>query len=135
MELAQEQEKVKTKKKYNVQYLIITLCITILMIIFIGVSHLKVPVWVVKGSGFLGILMFFEFIILILDHEIHHMTHGAPLWIFVIKVAILFVLFPLHHIIEHALINYMLKNQLLKKPTKGSIKKIAQKLWPWMSEN
>jgi len=102
------------------------------MILFITASQLRVPEWIIKGSGFLGILMIFEFLILLLDHEIHHLTHGAPFWIFMIKVVILFVLFPLHHVIEHALINYMLKNKLLWKPGKFSMKKIAHTIWPWM---
>jgi len=134
MELAQKIKNENTKKKYDVQYLLITICITFLMLLFIVASQLKVPEWVIRGSGFLGVLMIFEFLILILDHEIHHFTHGAPFWIFTIKVMILFVLFPLHHIIEHTLINYMLKNKLLWKPGKLNAKKIIHKIWPWMGE-
>jgi len=132
MELEQQKAEESRKKKFNLQYMLITISITILMLLFFAFSHMKVPVWAVKGSGFLGILMIFEFIILILDQEIHHITHGAPFWIFVIKVIILFVLFPLHHVIEHSLINYMLKHKLVSMPQGISLKKIAHKIWPWM---
>lgn len=135
MELLQEQEAIKQKKQHDLQYLLITALICFLMIIFVVASQMKVPLWVVKGSGFVGILMIFEFIILILDYEIHHLTHGAPFWIFVIKVMILFVLFPLHHLVEKAVIKYMLEKKMVLKPQKGSLKNILHTIWPWMKEH
>jgi len=135
MELIQQQEAETKKKKFDLQYLFITALISFLLVLFVVASQMKVPIWVIKGSGFLGILMLFEFVILILDHEIHHMTHGAPFWIFIIKVIILFVLFPLHHLVEKAVINYMLDKKLVVKPVKGSLKKVLHAIWPWMKED
>ena len=132
MELIRKKKEEELKKKYNLQYFLITFGIIALMTLVIVVNHFRVPEWVIRGSGFLGILMIFEFLILILDNEIHHMTHGAPLWIFIIKVSILFVLFPLHHLVEKSVISYMLHNKLIWKPRRGSLKKIAHKIWPWM---
>lgn len=132
MALIQEKKENETKRKYNIQYLILTIVIILFFLLLILLSSLKVPEWLIHGLGFLSILMIFEFVILILDHKIHHLTHGAPLWIFIFKILILFVLFPLHHLVEKWIIKYMTTNQILKKPNPISIKDVAQKIWPWM---
>ena len=132
MALIQEKKENDTKRKYNIQYFILTIVIILFFLLLIILSSLKVPEWLIHALGFLSILMIFEFVILILDHKIHHLTHGAPLWIFIFKILILVVLFPLHHLVEKWIINYMTTNQILKKPNPKSIKDMAHKMWPWM---
>ena len=143
MELANESRQIalnqnrieeENKRKFNLQYFIITMSIIFFFLIFIIFSRLKVPEWSIKGLGFLSVLMFFEFIILILDHEIHHITHGAPLWIFAIKVLILIFLFPLHHIIEKAIIKFMIQKKQIWRPNKSHLRDVMHRLWPWMSD-
>lgn len=132
MALTQEKKEIETKRKYYIQYMILTIVIVLFFLLLILLSSMKVPEWVIQGLGFVSILMIFEFVILILDHKIHHLTHGAPLWIFIIKILILFVLFPLHHLVEKWIIKYMTTNQILKKPNTKSLKEIAHNLWPWL---
>lgn len=141
MELANESRQIafdqkrleeEQKRRFNLQYFIITLSIIFFFLIFIIFSRLKVPEWSIKGLGFISVLMLFEFIILILDHEIHHLTHGAPLWIFAIKVLILIFLFPLHHIIEKAIIKFMIQKKQIWRPNKSHFREVIHKLWPWM---
>ncbi len=132
MALIQEKKENDTKRKYNLQYFILTIVIILFFLLLIILSSLKVPEWLIHALGFLSILMIFEFVILILDHKIHHLTHGAPLWIFIFKILILVVLFPLHHIVEKWIIKYMTTNQILKKPNPKSFKDMAHKMWPWM---
>jgi hypothetical protein len=143
MELANESRQISLnqkrieedkKRKFNLQYFIITMSILFFFLIFIIFSRLKVPEWSIKGLGFVSVLMLFEFIILILDHEIHHITHGAPLWIFAIKVLILIFLFPLHHIIEKAIIKFMIQKKQIWRPNKSHIREAMHRLWPWMSD-
>lgn len=143
MELANESRQIalnqkrideEKRRKFNLQYFIITMSILFFFLVFIVFSKLKVPEWAIKGLGFLSVLMLFEFIILILDHEIHHFTHGAPLWIFAIKVLILIFLFPLHHLIEKAIIKFMIHNKQIWKPDKLYFRRMMHRLWPWMSD-
>lgn len=132
IELAQQKQAEQQKRTNNIQYFIISLAISLLFLIFLIVSRFKVPEWSIRGLGFFSVLMLFEFIILILDHQIHHMTHGAPLWIFIIKVLILTFLFPLHHYIEEAIIRFMMAKKMLWNPSRNSFKQIALRLWPWL---
>ena len=132
--LNQKKQEQELSRKFNLQYAIITLSILFFFLIFIVFSRLKVPLWAIKGLGFVSVLMLFEFIILILDQELHHMTHGAPLWIFAIKVTILLFLFPLHHLIEKAIIKFMIQKKQIWIPKKSHFTGIMHKLWPWMSD-
>ncbi len=133
-EAALNQERLieEQKRKFNLQYFIITMSILFFFLVFIIFSRLKVPEWSIKGLGFISVLMLFEFIILIMDQEIHHITHGAPLWIFAIKVLILIFLFPLHHIIEKAIIKFMIQKKQIWQPSKSHFREVMHKLWPWM---
>ena len=121
------------KRKHNLQYAIIIVAIMASFLILILVSSMTVPEWLIDMLGFFSILFLFEFITLLLDHEIHHITHGEPLKIFLIKIVILTLLFPLHHMIEKNVTNYMKKNKLIGGINKTSIKKALAKLWPWIA--
>jgi len=132
LELNLQKQQEEQKRAFNLQYFLITLAISLLFLIFLIMSRYKVPEWAIKGLGFFSVLMLFEFIILVLDQKLHHMTHGAPLWIFIIKVAILTFLFPLHHFIEEAIIKFMMAKKQLWKPSKKDLKGIAYRLWPWL---
>lgn len=133
-EIYLEKKKEKEKKKYNLQYFAIAVGLIILFLILVVVSSLKVPVWLVDMLGFFSILFIFEFIILILDHKIHHWAHGEPIKIFLVKILILSVLFPLHHVVEHSVLAYMKKNQLLKRPKRGFVRRTFETLYPWLRD-
>ncbi|MEZ5022311.1 MAG: hypothetical protein R2728_03430 [Chitinophagales bacterium] len=134
MEILAEKKAEEKRRKFNLQYAIIIVAIMTLFLLLILASSLTVPEWLIEMLGFFSILFLFEFLILLLDHEIHHITHGAPLKIFLIKITILTIIFPLHHIIESNITNYMKKNKMIGKITKQSIKKTLGKLYPWMRD-
>ncbi len=134
LKLMKEREDSKKKKKYNLQYLMISIGILSLFILIIFMSRIAVPEWIIHGSGFLGVLMVFEFIILILDQQIHHLTHGAPLYIFLIKILILVFLFPLHHVIEGKIIRRLMSKKQIWKGSKNSLLGFFYQLWPWLNK-
>jgi hypothetical protein len=63
--------------------------------------------------GFFSMIFLFEFLILILDNYIHHLTHGEPWKVWLIKIGIISVILPLHHYIEEKLIHYLLSKKLI----------------------
>jgi hypothetical protein len=128
--LAKYQE--SQRLKFNAQYFAIGIGLILLFVVFVIISSLTVPNWLIEMLGFFSILFIFEFIILILDHKIHDWAHGEPIKIFLVKIAILSFLFPLHHLIEKVVTSYLVKHQLIKKPEHGMIKKFLIKLYPWM---
>jgi len=132
LELSMQKQQEDQRRTFNLQYFMITLGISLLFLIFLVLSRYRVPEWVIRGLGFFSVLMLFEFIILVLDQKLHHMTHGAPLPIFIIKVTILTFLFPLHHFIEEAIIKFMMAKKQIWKPSKNDFKGIIYRLWPWL---
>ena len=52
MELAQKIKNENTKKKYDVQYLLMTICITFLMLLFAEMTVLKLYFWFRNGKDF-----------------------------------------------------------------------------------
>lgn len=144
MELANESRRIEwlkqqrdeqIKRKYNLQYLLITVLITLIFLLFILLNRFRVPEWAVKGLAFLNILMLFELIILFLDQRIHQLAHGEPIKIFIVKVLILIILFPLHHVTEEAFIKSLTRKKLILKPSYTQFKHFIHKLWPWLENS
>ena len=134
-EIRQHEEYEEQKKKHNLQYFAIAIGLISLFLLLVIVSSMAVPEWLIEMLGFFSILFIFEFVILILDHKIHHWAHGGPVKIFLVKIAILSILFPLHHVIEHGVTSYMKKNKLLKRPKSGFFRRAMGKLYPWMDND
>lgn len=134
MEYIAEKKDLEKKKKYSIQYTIIIISIAVLFMILIVVSSFRVPEWLIEMLGFITILFLFEFILLILAKQIYRITHGEPLQVFLIKVSILMFLFPLHHIIEHWVTQYMKEHQMIGKITRDSMSRPLQVIWPWFKK-
>ncbi len=111
----------KLRTKHNLQYMGITAAIFGLFVLLAGLGRLRVKPWLIRSLGFLSFILLFEFIILLADKEIHHLTHGEPLPILLIKIVLIALLLPLHHWLEHKAIHYLLrhhKDSILKKDVK-----------------
>ncbi len=122
-ELERKKTLEKEEEKHLRQYLIISIFIILIIMSMVVSAFYHVPVWWIKSMGYLSFLMFFEFIILLIDGWLHHITHGAPIWIILAKVVILSALFPLHHWMEKAFVNLLVKNDL-----RAVFKKYSQKI-------
>lgn len=101
----------KITKRNNLQYLGISAAIISLFIGLIALGKLKVKPWFIRSLGFISFILLFEFIILLIDHQLHEFTHGEPLPILLIKIVIIAFLLPLHHWLEHKVIHYLLRHE------------------------
>ena len=119
--------KANQRRKYNLQYMLITIIIAVAFLILIMVGMFKVSAVTIRLMGFLSLIFFFEFIILILDNWIHHLTHGEPWKIWLIKIAIISFLLPLHHYLEHKLIRYLLSRHLIFVRSRLSVNSLFRK--------
>jgi hypothetical protein len=119
-----ELAKIRLQKKFNLQYMIITVVIAIAFLLMIMIGMFKVSAFTIRIMGFLSLIFFFEFIILLLDTWIHHLTHGEPWKIWLIKIGIISILLPVHHFLEHKLIHYLLSRHLITVRGKLSFSKL-----------
>lgn len=122
-ELAKE----KLRRKFNLQYMLITIVVATAFVLMIMIGMFKVSTFTIRLMGFLSLIFFFEFIILILDNWIHHLTHGEPWKIWLIKIGIISILLPVHHFLEHKLIRYLLSRHLITLRSKIKPGKLFRK--------
>ncbi len=107
--------------------MLITIVVATAFLLMIMIGMFKVSTTIIRLMGFLSLLFFFEFIILLLDTWIHHLTHGEPWKIWLIKIGIISLLLPLHHFLEHKLIHYLLSRHLITVRSRFSISKLFKK--------
>lgn len=119
--------KQKLQRKFNLQYMVITIVIALIFLALIMIGMFKVSTTMIRIMGFLSLIFFFEFIILLLDTWIHHLTHGEPWKIWVIKIGIISIILPLHHFLEHKLIHYLLSRHLITVRSKLSFSSLFKK--------
>jgi hypothetical protein len=102
------------KRAYNLQYLFIAVIIFSLFTVLAMLGFYKVSRKTVRMVGFFSFLLLFEFIILLSKKWITQFTQGTP-WqdlLFMIILAILML--PLHHWLEHQVIEYLTNKDLLR---------------------
>lgn len=119
-ELAKE----KLRRKYNLQYMLITIIVATAFILLIMIGMFKVSTFTIRVMGFLSLIFLFEFIILVLDKWIHDLTHGEPWKSWLIKIGIISILLPIHHFLEHKLIRYLLSRHLIYVRSRMSINRL-----------
>jgi len=123
-----EKEKAEAlRKKHNVQYMGITIGIALVFLLLILMGIFKVSETTIKIIGFFAFILLFEFIILLADAKIHHWTHGEPLPILGIKIILIAMLLPLHHWLEHRVVNYLSSRRLIVPSGKSFWKNIFAK--------
>ena len=120
-----ERKKILEKKEtqHNQQYLLITMLIILIIMTMVVFSYYKIPTWWIRSMGYLSFLMFFEFIIMLIDGWWHNKTHGEPWKILLFKVALLSLLVPFHHWIEKTIVNLLLQDHLRNFVAKYGFKK------------
>jgi tetratricopeptide (TPR) repeat protein len=104
--LAREEEK-RVEHRHNVQYMGFTIGLVVLFIVLVMLGWFAVSAGVIRALGFLSFIFLFEFIILLADKSIAHLTHEEPWKVLGIKIALAAILVPLHHWLEHKVIHYL----------------------------
>jgi hypothetical protein len=103
----------ETVRRHNLQYMAMIIAIIVIFLILLLISNFKIPTWVFRALGFFSFIFLFEFIILLADNKIHHLTHGEPWKIMAIKFIIIAMLLPFHHWLEHKVVHYLLEHKLI----------------------
>ncbi len=112
-ELLQKQIESNTIRKHNLQYMFIVILIAFSFIVLLIAGSFKIHRFIIKALGFFVFIFLFEFIILLADNKIHHLTDGEPLKIIGLKILLLAVLFPLHHWVEEKVVHYLLHYRII----------------------
>jgi tetratricopeptide (TPR) repeat protein len=130
--IKKEEEETK-KRRYNIQYMAITLGIVGLFLALVVLGMFKVSATTIKMLGFFAFLMFFEFIFLLFKKNIYSITKAEPWKDLIFMIGLAALLLPLHHWIEHRVIKYLtshnrltsaghhIKNRLMRRRKEGDV--------------
>ena len=119
-----QKEQLKTR---NLQYMGISIAISILFMMLILFGMFTVPKIIIRMIGFIAFICLFEFIILLIDSYVHHAVDGDALYIWLIKIGVLAILFPSHHYLEHAMVHFIESKKLMKLKEQISVKNILSR--------
>ncbi|WP_276134429.1 tetratricopeptide repeat protein [Polluticoccus soli] len=112
-------------RRHNIQYMVITLSIAAIFTVLIFLGFFPVSRIMIRILGFFAFILFFEFVILIADHKIHDMMHGEPLKIWLVKIVLLSMLLPLHHVLEEKMVHFLNSKKLVRWRHRFSARKMA----------
>lgn len=113
-ELEQQRQEQIIDRKEKLQLLFIGIMIPIFFIISILISRRKVHKRVIEFMGIISVLLFFEYITLLLHPFIAEKSHHSPVVEIVIFVAIAAIITPAHHKIQHWLLTKLSEYNYLK---------------------
>lgn len=128
-ELQAEKEALQENKKTNFQLSVIIFIIIVCFILLVIISRWRISRTILKTFSYLTFVLFFEFIVYLLDGMIHHWTHGAPLYIMAIKVVLIGMMLPIHHATDYRVTEYLLKKKLITEKKRVGFRGTIQAIW------
>jgi tetratricopeptide (TPR) repeat protein len=115
-ELQQDEQRRLQERKRDLQYALIGVVLSCMIIVFFLLSHtIVVKSVLVKLFGVMALLLLFEFVNLLAHPFISNFTHHSPIWMFLIMVCIAALLVPAHHRLEKWITHKMVeKNKRIR---------------------
>ncbi len=104
IEMEETKQKQAEERRQQLQLLFIAIFIPGIFLITLLLSKIKIHVRIIKIMGILSLLIFFEYLTLLLHPAVAEFTHHTPVYELLIFVTIAAILIPAHHRIEHWLI-------------------------------
>jgi hypothetical protein len=108
-EMAEQKLREKETRLQQLQILAICIFIPVFFIITVAVSRISIHRNVVRFMGVVSLLLFFEFIILLLHPLIEELMHHNKVLELLVLVCIGAGLVPLHHRLEHIVLEKLTK--------------------------
>ena len=126
-ELAQAKAIERKERGENIQYGIIVIGIVTMVIVLLLLSRSFIVNhnWI-RFLGILSLLLFFEFLSLILHPYLAEWTHHSPIGMLMIMVLIASLIIPFHHRLEHWAIGKLVEKN--KQVRLAAAKKIVSEL-------
>ena len=115
-ELTEQKQREQEARLQQLQILAICIFIPAFFMLTITVSRIQIKRGIVRFMGVVSLLLVFEFLVLLLHPPIGELTHHNKVLELLILVVIGAALVPLHHKLEHLLIERLTKTRLVENP-------------------
>ena len=99
------------ERDHKLKMLLVGLFIPAFFLFCIFLSRIKVHTKVIEFTGILSVLLFFEYLTLLLHPAVADLTHHSPFYEIIIFVAIAAFITPMHHRIQHWMIEKLTKHR------------------------
>jgi tetratricopeptide (TPR) repeat protein len=118
-ELAEEREKEKESRLQQLQTLTICIFIPLFFLLTLAVSRIRIHRNLIRFMGVVSLLMVFEFLTLLLHPFIEQLTRHNNVLVLLALVVVGAGLIPLHHRMEHMLIEKLTTHRTRKNKLPG----------------
>lgn len=98
-------------RRNNLQYSVIFLALLVVFGVILRLGNINMSVKVVEGLIFFAFLIFFEFLLVLLDPFVDSWSGGAPIYKLLINAVLAGVIFPAHSFFEHTLKHRMINKK------------------------
>lgn len=109
IELAEKAAKEKEERSQQLQLIFIAMFIPALFFVTVLLSRIRIPVKLIRFLGIISLLFLFEYLTLLLHPRVVEWTHHTPILEILIFVALAGFLIPIHHKLEHWMIERLVK--------------------------
>jgi tetratricopeptide (TPR) repeat protein len=99
----------KEERRQQLQHIFIGLLIPGLFLLTVLLARIRIKVKLIRFLGVISLLFLFEYLTLLLHPIVQHITHHTPILEILIFVAIAGLLIPLHHRLEHWMIEMLVR--------------------------
>lgn len=118
-QLVKEQEEIEaarvlaeqTSRRNNLQYSMIFLSILLFFGLVLSLGFIKVSPTIAEGLIFFAFLIFFEFLLVLMDPFIEQYTGGEPIYKLIANAVLAGAIFPLHAFFERVLKQRLIKSK------------------------
>ena len=125
-----QQETQKQNNKRDAQYMLITIFLAVIFVIMLIIGAFPVSRLTIKILGYFFFISLFEFIVMVIENSfLAKAIHNEPLKLWLIKIALIAMLVPVQHFLEHHLIKFLESKKLLQARTQFSFKKLSLRKW------
>jgi len=112
LEIEENKKIALMERRQQLQLLFIGIFIPGFFLFTLLLSRIKIHTRIIKVLGILSLLIFFEYLTLLLHPYVLELTHHTPVFEILIFVAIAAILIPAHHRLEHWLIEKLTGNKV-----------------------
>lgn len=134
IELAEKMAMEKEERSQQLQLILIAMFIPALFFITVLLSRVRIPLKLIRFLGIISLLFLFEYLTLLLHPRVVEWTHHTPILEILIFVALAGFLIPVHHKLEHWMIELLVK-RAKEHEQQTNIQKIASEIVPNDSQN
>ena len=126
LEIEENKKIALMERRQQLQLLFIGIFIPGFFLFTLLLSRIRIHIRIIKVLGILSLLIFFEYLTLLLHPYVLELTHHTPVYEILIFVAIAAILIPAHHRLEHWLIHKLTGHKT--QPEKNRILLTIKKL-------